>query len=444
MRTVAFYTLGCKVNQYETEAMKGLFVKNGDTVVPPEEKADIYVINTCTVTSVGDKKSRQFIRRAKRLNENAIVAVVGCYAQIAPDEVMALDGVNLVLGTDGRHKIVAFLSHIKATDKVKEVGDIMDTHDFEELEIDAVSDKTRVFLKVQEGCNQFCSYCIIPYARGNIRSRQPFNVLKEVERVVAHGFKEVVLTGIHLASYGKDLGNISLADLIEGIHDVPGLERIRLGSLEPLLIDATFMQRLKSLPKVCDQFHLSLQSGCDSTLKRMNRRYNTKQYSDAVRLIREVYPLAGITTDVIVGFPGETDGEFEETLSFVKGIGFSQMHVFPYSKREGTKAYYMPDQVPDLIKQKRADILGQVGQVLQAHYLHQFIDQTVAILVEGAETATESESVKGLTPQHVEVICALAPSSASTNMEIKQQSVVLVKIRAVDAGRNCLLGVPVQ
>lgn len=426
MRTVAFYTLGCKVNQYETEAMKGLFEKNGDQVVGPEEMADIYVINTCTVTSVGDKKSRQFIRRAKRLNPDAIVAVVGCYAQIAPDEVMALDGVNLVLGTDGRHRIVEFLSHIRATDKVKEVSDIMETYAFEELQIDTVSDKTRVFLKVQEGCNQYCSYCIIPYARGNIRSRQPYNVLKEVERVVAHGFKEVVLTGIHLASYGKDLGNISLADLIEGIHDVPGLERIRLGSLEPLLMTSDFLERIKGLEKVCDQFHLSLQSGCDETLKRMNRRYDTATYAKAVDLIRQIYPLAAITTDVIVGFPGETDAEFAQTMAFVKAIGFSQMHVFPYSKREGTKAYYMPDQVAEAIKHQRAEQLSSLAEVMRETYLASYIGQTVPVLIETVDP--QKHLVAGLTRSHVEVTVDLTPD---VGLEVKQQDLVFVVIDAV-------------
>lgn len=432
MRTVAFYTLGCKVNQYETEAMKGLFVKNGDSVVSPEEKADIYVINTCTVTSVGDKKSRQFIRRAKRLNPDALIAVVGCYAQIAPDEVMALDGVNLVLGTDGRHKIVSFLSHITTKDKIKEVGDIMDTHDFEELEIDSVSDKTRVFLKVQEGCNQFCSYCIIPYARGNVRSRQPFNVLKEVERVVAHGFKEVVLTGIHLASYGKDLGNVDLGDLIEGIHDVPGLERIRLGSLEPLLIDQGFIGRLKGLNKVCDQFHLSLQSGSDATLKRMNRRYTTGQYRHAIDVIRSAYPMAGITTDVIVGFPGETEGEFLETLDFVRTIGFSQMHVFPYSRREGTKAYYMPEQVADTLKHDRAERLMAEAAMMQLAYLKTFLGQDVDVLVEGIDHQVDfGHKAKGLTRQHVEV---------QFNGDVQQNQTCRIHIDSVDPTRAILLG----
>ncbi len=427
MRTVAFYTLGCKVNQYETEAMKGIFIKNGDTVVDPSESADIYVINTCTVTSVGDKKSRQFIRKAKRQNPDALIAVVGCYAQISPDEVMALEGVNLVLGTDGRHKIVSFLENIKPGDKVKEVGDIMDTMDFEELEIDAVQDRTRVFLKVQEGCNQYCSYCIIPFARGNIRSRAPFNVLKEVERVVAHGFKEIVLTGIHLASYGKDLGNFGLIELIEGIYQTPGLERIRLGSLEPNLITEDFVARLHKISSICDQFHLSLQSGSDDTLKRMNRRYTAADYKEAVRIIRSYYPSAAITTDVIVGFPGESDIAFTECYDYCKDIGFSEMHVFPFSKREGTKAYYMPDQIDEQVKHQRADKLSLLAQKMQDHYLESFVGQEVTVLVE--RVSDDGTVAKGLTPQHATVEITgenLQTNHQYTALVIQRQDTILI------------------
>ncbi|MCK8058102.1 MULTISPECIES: tRNA (N(6)-L-threonylcarbamoyladenosine(37)-C(2))-methylthiotransferase MtaB [unclassified Fusibacter] len=400
-RTVAFYTLGCKVNQYETEAMKALFIKNGDEVVEASESADVYVINTCTVTSVGDKKSRQFIRKAKRMNPEALVAVVGCYAQIAPDEVMALDGVNLVLGTDERAKIVDYLGSVSGNEKRKVVGDIMDTYDFEELQIEGVSGKTRAFLKIQEGCNQYCSYCIIPYARGNIRSREPFNVISEVRRVVAHGYKEIVLTGIHLASYGKDQIDIDLITLLEKLNEVESLERIRLGSLEPQLIDSDFVDRLKKVDKFCDQFHLSMQSGCDTTLKRMNRKYTTAQYMESVRLIRNAYPDAAITTDVIVGFPGETDEHFNETQAFVASVGFSEMHVFKYSKREGTKAYLMPDQIDEQVKEARSQKLIHLAEKMQHAYLEKFIGTEVEVLLE--KVSGHGKFAKGNSKAHVTV-----------------------------------------
>lgn len=401
MRKVAFYTLGCKVNQYETEAMKGLFEQHGDKIVEAHDQADVYVINTCTVTQVGDKKSRQFIRKCKRTNPHAVVAVVGCYAQIAPEEVSALEGVNLILGTDDRSKIVNYLEDLTATDKICAVGDIMATHTFEELQIDSVKDKTRVFLKIQEGCNQYCSYCIIPYARGNIRSRLLENIVSEVKRVVANGFVEVVLTGIHLASYGKDLVSTGLIDVIEALQTIEGLKRIRLGSLEPMVVTPEFMRRLSQLDKVCDQFHLSLQTGHDDVLRAMNRRYTQAEYLESVRLIREVYPLAALTTDVIVGFPGETDEQFQETCRFCEAIGFSEMHVFKYSKRKGTVAYAMPNQVDEAIKQDRSDQLIHLATKMQEAYLDRLIGTTTSVLIEKVDAC--STNGRGLTPHHVMV-----------------------------------------
>ncbi|WDV44534.1 tRNA (N(6)-L-threonylcarbamoyladenosine(37)-C(2))-methylthiotransferase MtaB [Clostridiaceae bacterium M8S5] len=401
-KTVSTFTLGCKVNQYETQAMSELFVKAGYEVVKPGEFADIYVINTCTVTNLGERKSRQFIRKAKKNNEDAIIAVVGCYSQVSPKEVSLMEDVDIVLGTNERKKIVEFCEeYINENTKINAVGDIMSIDEFEELSIDAINDKTRAYLKIQEGCNQYCSYCIIPYARGRIRSRKIDNIRDEVKKLCKKGFQEIVLTGIHLASYGKDLKEGSLIDVIEQIHDIEGLKRIRLGSLEPTLIDEEFMIKLSRLPKVCDHFHLSLQSGCDKILKRMNRKYTTKQYKDNVALIRKYMENAAITTDIIVGFPSETDEDFIETCNFVKEIEFSKIHVFKYSPRKGTPASKFDDQISGDVKNKRSKILIEIAQQLTNNYLQRFINQTVSVLF---EQSTGSDLVKGHTTNYIEVL----------------------------------------
>ncbi|HHY91013.1 MAG TPA: tRNA (N(6)-L-threonylcarbamoyladenosine(37)-C(2))-methylthiotransferase MtaB, partial [Clostridiales bacterium] len=318
METVAFYTLGCKVNQYETEAMKELFEKAGYTIVEAEGKADVYVINTCTVTNLGDRKSRQFIRRAKRNNPESIIAVVGCYAQIAPEEVLSIEGVNLILGTKDRNRIVEYVEQAKKSrGKINVVEDIMKADEFEEMPIEKMQGKTRAYLKIQEGCNQYCSYCIIPYARGPIRSRKLEDIVHEVRRLEQHGFKEIVLTGIHIASYGKDLGKNTLLDVIRSVHNAEGIQRIRLSSIEPTIMTEAFVEELSKLEKVCPHFHLSLQSGCDETLKRMNRKYTTDEYRRVVHRLRKIWPDVSITTDIMVGFPGETEEEFEKTMDFV-------------------------------------------------------------------------------------------------------------------------------
>ena len=338
-KKVAFLTLGCKVNQYETEAMTELFLKNDYDIVSSDEFADVYVINTCTVTNLSDKKSRQFIRRSRNKNSEAVIAVVGCYSQVSPEEISKIEEVDIILGTDNRNKLVEICEDfMKDKNKVNLVSDIMKVREFEELRIDDVEGKTRAFLKVQDGCNQYCSYCIIPYARGSIRSRKIDSIVREVKRLAQSGFKEVVLTGIHIASYGKDLGDERLIDLIEAIHETEGLERIRLGSLEPTLITDDFMKRLSSLKKVCNHFHLSLQSGSDTVLQRMNRKYTTDEYKSIVGTIRQYMSDVAFTTDIIVGFPEETEQEFLETCEFVKTIGFSKVHVFQYSPRKGTPA----------------------------------------------------------------------------------------------------------
>ena len=321
MDTVAFHTLGCKVNQYETEAMEEIFKERGYKIVETSEKSDIYVINTCTVTNMSASKSRQFIRRAKRINKDSIVAVVGCYSQVSPEEIENIESVDIIIGTKDRAQIVDLCEEFEEENKrINIVKDVKGNKDFEDLNIMDLKSKTRAYIKVQDGCNQFCSYCIIPYARGPIRSRDLDNIVEETERLAKVGFKEIILTGIHIASYGKDLGDIDLVNVIEEVSKVQGIERIRLSSVEPTLIDRRFMEKTVATKKLCDHFHLSLQSGSDSVLRRMNRKYTTDEYRKIVDLIREYMPDAGITTDIIVGFPGESEKEFEETYNFVKEI----------------------------------------------------------------------------------------------------------------------------
>lgn len=429
-RSVAFYTLGCKVNQYETEAMNELFLAKGYQVVSSDERADIYVINTCSVTNLGEKKSRQYIRKMKRLNPNAIVAVVGCYSQVASDEVMAIEGVNLVIGTNERSRIVEFVEDLEPWDKVCYVGDIMLVKEFEELHIDQVSEKTRAFIKIQEGCNMYCSYCIIPYARGPIRSRQPEQVINEVKRLVEHGFKEIVLTGIHIASYGKDFGNITLLDLLKQVHEIEGLERIRLGSLEPRLLSDAFIEAIKNMDKFCPHFHLSLQSGSDTVLKRMNRKYNAQTYLERVEAIKAAFYKPSFTTDVIVGFPGETDEEFEETIAFVQNVGFAKIHVFQYSPKKGTPAADMGCQVLGDVKHKRSERLIALSDQMEQAYYQSLIGEHCQVLF---ETQLENKAdgkiyVEGLSERYVRVAVpyedGLIGNLCSVEMKQVQRDVV--------------------
>lgn len=383
MKKVAFHTLGCKVNQYETEAMEELFRKRGYEIVFSEGKADIYIINTCTVTNLGDRKSRQFIRRAKKLNPNSIIAVVGCYSQIAPEEIEEIEGVDIIIGTTDRGKIVDLCEEVEKTEeKINIVKSIKDTKEFEDLSIDDVQSKTRAYMKIQDGCNQYCSYCIIPYARGPIRSRKTDNILNETKKLAEANFKEIILTGIHVTSYGKDLDNIDLLDVIEEVSNVDGIERIRLSSMEPTFIDESFMEKAVEIKELCDHFHLSLQSGSNSILKRMNRKYSTEDYKEIVELIRKYMPDAGITTDIIVGFPGETKEEFQQTYNFVKEIGFSRIHVFKYSPREGTPASKSKEQIHGSIKANRSKKLISLGDQLMNDFNNSFIDKTVDVLFE--------------------------------------------------------------
>ena len=383
MNKVAFHTLGCKVNQYETEAMEKIFEDNGYRIVKEDEMADVYVINTCTVTNLSDRKSRQFIRRVKKINKDSIVAVVGCYSQVASEEVENIEGVDVIIGTSDRKRIVELCERAKFDDeKINIVRSIKTYDEFEEINVDDIKSMTRAYIKIQDGCNQFCSYCIIPYARGPIRSRQIVDIVKESEKLTTSGFKEIVLTGIHVASYGKDLGDTRLGDVIQQISEVDGIKRIRLSSVEPNLITEEFMNILKDSNKVCDHFHLSLQSGSDTILKKMNRKYTTDEFREKVKLIRKYMPDAGITTDIIVGFPDESEDEFNRTLEFVKDIGFSRIHVFKYSPRKGTPAAKFENQIHGTIKNRRSEKLIQLGDDLMKKFHLKYIGTTMGVLFE--------------------------------------------------------------
>ena len=401
-KTVAFCTLGCKVNQYETNAMIEQFIKSGYTIKEFNEKADIYIINTCTVTNMADRKSRQMLRRVKEENPNAIVVACGCYAQVAKEELEKIPEINLVYGTNEKNKIVEYVEEwIKSENKENTiVTDVMYQKEFLEFGITDYTEKTRAVIKVQDGCDRFCSYCIIPYARGHIRSRKIENVVKEIKEVAKKGIKEVVITGIHIASYGKDFKeDIGLIDLLEVINKVDGIERIRLGSLEPTLITEEFLQRLTKLNKICDHFHLSLQSGCDETLKRMNRRYTTEEFRKVTRLLRNAYKNVSLTTDIIVGFPGETTEEFAKTYNFLKEIKFYQMHIFKYSQRKGTKAAIMENQIDGKIKEERSAKLIELSKNNQEEYNKEYIGKELEVLFE----EKEGNYIKGHTTNYIVV-----------------------------------------
>ena len=385
MKKAASFALGCKVNQYESEAIAELFAEKGYEIVGIDEEADVYVINTCTVTNFGDKKSRQLIRKVKRQNENAIVAVVGCYAQTAPKELMEIAGVNLVIGTKDRAQIVEMVEQYDRANGVENhVSDIMKERVFEPLSIQKLANRTRAYLKIQDGCSQYCSYCIIPYARGPIRSREPQEVVAEVKRLAENGFNEVVLTGIHVASYGKDRRDTSLLDILKQVHEVEGIERIRFSSIEPNVVTEEFAQTMAALPKVCDHFHLSLQSGCDKTLKEMNRKYDTEKYRQAVATLRKYLPKVALTTDIIVGFPGETEEDFRESYAFAEEIGFAKIHVFPYSPKRGTPAAARKDQLLNAVKSERSHTLIQLSDRMAADFLADAVGTDAEVLYERA------------------------------------------------------------
>lgn len=382
MSTAAFYTLGCKVNQYETEAMIELFKNEGYEICDFSEKADVYVINTCSVTHMGDRKSRQMIRRAKKQNPKAVIAVSGCYSQTAPEEILSIDGVNLVIGNKGRNKITSLIENLTCDSKVNAVSDIMSTHDFEELHIENYTDRTRAYIKIQDGCNQFCSYCIIPYARGPVRSRPESEIISEIEKLTKKGFTEIILVGIHVASYGKDLKNTSLEDLLIKVDKIEGVKRIRMSSIEPMTLNKEFVEKVKASTKLCPHFHISLQSGCDETLKRMNRHYTTDKYLEIVNGLRDAFSECAITTDIMVGFPGETDEEFDKTAEFVKKADFAEAHVFMYSQRKGTPAAKRPDQIAPQIKEERSKKIIELTNQSRDKFLSQFVGQVKEVLFE--------------------------------------------------------------
>ena len=405
MKKAALHNLGCKVNAYETEAMQHLLEEAGYEIVPFTQKADVYVINTCSVTNMADRKSRQMLHKAKKNNPDSIVVAAGCYVQTSEKEVLNDLSVDIVIGNDRKHDLVRLLEEYSLDSVNDTVDDINDgKHDFEELFIDQTKEHTRAFIKVQDGCNQFCSYCILPYARGRVRSRRFENVIAEVERLAANGFKEVVLTGIHLSSYGVDFEEATgLLELIQAVNAVKGIERIRLGSLEPKIVTEHFASELSKLDKICPHFHLSLQSGCDATLKRMNRKYTTKEYERGCELLRKYFVHPAITTDVIVGFPGETEEEFEQTKAYLEHIHFYEMHIFKYSKRKGTRAAVMPDQIDEQIKAARSEKLIALGHDMSKEFRKFYIGKNEEVLFEEKAVIGDKEYFVGYTKEYVKV-----------------------------------------
>ncbi len=388
MENVALYNLGCKVNSYEMEVMRQMFREKGYRIVSFDEKADIYIVNTCTVTNIADRKSRQMLHRARQLNPNAVVVAVGCYVQTGREAVEKDPAVDLAVGNNRKKDIVAILEAYLRERKDKTLGgatilDIARTYEYEEMQLKGTAEHTRAYIKIQDGCNQFCSYCAIPYARGRVRSRRQEDILREIRGLAEAGYREAVLTGIHISSYGIDFnGSSRLVELVEGIGEIPGLDRIRLGSLEPRIVTPETAKRLPAIPQLCPHFHLSLQSGCDATLKRMNRRYTTGEYYKSVEALREAFHEPAITTDVIVGFPGETEEEFARTKEFLEKVRFYEMHVFKYSRRAGTAAASMPDQVPEPMKAQRSGQLLDMEKQQSEAFRRRYIGRTVEVLLE--------------------------------------------------------------
>lgn len=406
-KKVALHNLGCKVNAYETEAMQEMLEQAGYEIVPFREGADIYVINTCTVTNIADRKSRQMLHRARKMNPDAIVVATGCYVQAQAENQQIDSCIDIVIGNNKKKDLIPILEHYvreKAeTVQMKEVLDINHTKEYEDLHLTKTGEHTRAYIKVQDGCNQFCTYCIIPYARGRVRSRSMENILEEVRNLAKHGYQEVVLTGIHISSYGIDLEETDLLKLILKVHEVEGIERIRLGSLEPRIITEEFARTIAGLPKMCPHFHLSLQSGCDATLRRMNRRYTVEEYYEKCELLRKYFDHPALTTDVIVGFPGETEEEFEDSRAFVDKVNFYETHIFKYSRREGTKAAAMDNQIPEKVKSKRSAAMIAMGQKKQALFEESYRGKTVEILIEEKVSIDGETCWIGHTKEYIKV-----------------------------------------
>ena len=443
---MAFASLGCKVNQYETNAMSQEFLNKGYQVVDFNEVADVYIVNTCTVTNIADRKSRQMLRRVKEKNQDSILVACGCYAQVAKDELEKIEEIDLIVGNNEKKDIVGIVESYKrnmnnsnsiVNSEVGEnsisyeyynglecnslISDVMHQKEYVEFGTTTYTEKTRAVVKIQDGCDRFCSYCIIPYARGRVRSRKLQNVIEEVEQIVKNGIKEVVITGIHIASYGKDFNSgIGLIDLLESLDKIAGLERIRLGSLEPTIITESFVDRLSKLDKICDHFHLSLQSGCDETLKRMNRRYSSEEFEKVTELLRKEFPNASLTTDIIVGFPGETEEEFETTYNFLKEIAFYRMHVFKYSPRKGTKAAVMENQIDGWVKEVRSKRLIQLSDENESSYNSKYLGKSVEVLFE----ELCGDYYRGHTKNYIEVWA----KTGKEDLENKIKEVVITEV----------------
>lgn len=429
---------GCKVNQYETNAMMQSFAEQGYEIVEFEKKADVYVVNTCTVTNMADKKSRQMLHRVKNRNLNAIVVAVGCYAQVAKEDLEKIPEIDLILGVNEKKDIVKYVE-----EKMSVVSDVLHQKEFIDFGIVSYTEKTRAVIKVQDGCDRYCSYCLIPYARGRVRSRKPESVLKEVQNIASKGIKEVVITGIHIASYGKDFGKemitqinndfgkekqeYRLIDLLEDMNNIDEIRRIRLGSIEPKLITEEFVQRLSKLNKICDHFHLSLQSGCDDTLKRMNRRYTTQEFEEVTQILRKHYPNVALTTDIIVGFPGETEEEFSKTYQFLKKIDFYKMHVFKYSPRKGTKASVMPNQIDGNMKEERSKQLIGLSDENEKRYNEEYIGKSVEVLFEEEYVENNKTYIKGHTSNYIVV-----KLEKNDDISVKENTIDMVRIMATD------------
>ena len=436
MKSVALHNLGCKVNAYEMDVMQQMLQEKGYQIVPFDKKADIYIVNTCTVTNIADRKSRQMLHRAKKLNPDAVVVAVGCYVQNGTEAVETDASIDLAIGNNRKKDLVQILEdYLENRQQGDTVIDIASTDEYEEMQLKETAEHTRAYIKIQDGCNQFCTYCAIPLARGRVRSRKPERVIEEVRGLAKAGYHEIVLTGIHLSSYGLDFLGIRSADyrdacekgylleLIEALADIPGIERIRLGSLEPRIITKEFVTRLSACQKLCPHFHLSLQSGCDATLKRMNRHYDTAQFEEGVRLLREAFDRVAVTTDVIVGFPGETEEEFAQTVEFLDRIGFYEMHVFKYSKRAGTPAAAMKQQVPDQVKAKRSDILLQMDEAKSRAYRENYFGEEVEILLE------EKKEIDGIcyTVGHTkDYVLAAVEGSETTNRFVTGRAMTFI------------------
>ncbi len=428
----AFTTLGCRVNQYESEAMTEKFISAGFDIVSFNSCADVYVINTCTVTNMGDKKSRQMINRAKKMNSDAIIAVVGCYSQVAPEEVARIEGVDIVLGTKNKGEIVQWVYNVLNEKKqVVEVNDVLKDKMFEDLKIEEYQDKTRAFMKVQDGCNRFCSYCLIPYARGAVCSKDKEKVLDEIRELGRHGFKEIILSGIHTASYGADFENgYGLMELLEDVEKIEDIKRVRIGSIDPAFFTEGVISRITSLKKLCPHFHLSLQSGCDETLKRMNRHYTTAQYKDIVSALRLNIPDVSITTDIIVGFPGETEEEFDITYNFLKDLELSKMHIFKFSPRTGTAAAKMKDDVLPSVKDSRSRRLIELNKLNEVNFMKRFTGRKMPVLFE--KRVTNQENIyEGYSPNYIAV-------SAESSEDLTGK---IINCELVSAGNGSMTGI---